>query len=180
MASSRSEENVNLKHFQHLKVSQCWSVLQFYFGHFYLGCLADVIANVCFSHILLFCRCYCHLLFFMIDVKPLVLCHVWLDWHVGRCYCHSFLWLMWLSHFGIDLCDWCYCHIDVSVLFGRCCAMSCGTTSTYCKRAFLLTHGWCYYYYGLLAWCYYHMYNVVGWCYCQLMSGWCCCHGGWC
>ena len=46
MASSRSEENVSLKHFQHLKVSQYWSVLQFYFGHFCLGCLADVIANL--------------------------------------------------------------------------------------------------------------------------------------
>ena len=49
MASSMSEENVNLKHFQHLKVSQCWSVLQFYFGHFCLECLADVIANVCLA-----------------------------------------------------------------------------------------------------------------------------------
>ena len=49
MASSRSEENVNLKHFQHLKVSQCWSVLQFCFGHFCLECLADVIANVCLA-----------------------------------------------------------------------------------------------------------------------------------
>ena len=128
MASSRSEENVNLKHFQHLKVSQCWSVLQFYFGHFYLGCLADVIANVCFSHILLFGRYYCHLLLFVVDVKPLVLCPVWLDWHVGRCYCHSLLvtdvivtfwycslWLMLLSLIVIDLCDWCYCHILVLI-----------------------------------------------------------------
>ena len=45
MASSRSEENVSLKHFQYLKVSQCWNVLHFYFGHFCLGCLGDVIAN---------------------------------------------------------------------------------------------------------------------------------------
>ena len=30
MASSRSEENVNLKYFQHLVVSQCWCVLQFF------------------------------------------------------------------------------------------------------------------------------------------------------
>ena len=44
MASSRSEENVSLKHFQHLEVSQCWCVLQFCFGHFCLECLADVIA----------------------------------------------------------------------------------------------------------------------------------------
>ena len=29
MASSRSEENVYLKHFQHHKVSQCWSALQY-------------------------------------------------------------------------------------------------------------------------------------------------------
>ena len=92
MASSRSEENVNLKHFKHLKVSQCWSVLQFYFGHFYLGCLADVIANVCFSHILLFGRCYCHLLFFVVDVKPLVLCMSdWID--------------MWADVIAIHFCD---------------------------------------------------------------------------
>ena len=45
MASSRSEENVSLKYFQHLEVSQCWCVLQFCFGHFCLECLADVIAN---------------------------------------------------------------------------------------------------------------------------------------
>ena len=37
MASSRSEENVSLKHFQHLEVSQCWCVLQFSFGHFVLS-----------------------------------------------------------------------------------------------------------------------------------------------
>ena len=49
MASSRSEENVSLKHFQHLEVSQCWCVLQFCFGHFCLECLADVIANVCLA-----------------------------------------------------------------------------------------------------------------------------------
>ena len=49
MASSRSEENVSLKHFQHLKLSQCWCVLQFCFGHFCLECLADVIANVCLA-----------------------------------------------------------------------------------------------------------------------------------
>ena len=53
MASSRSEENVNLKHFQHSKVSQYWSVLQFILDTFCLDCLADVIANVCFSHILI-------------------------------------------------------------------------------------------------------------------------------
>ena len=49
MASSRSEQNVNLQQYQHLKVSQCWSVLQFCFGHFCLECLADVIANVCLA-----------------------------------------------------------------------------------------------------------------------------------
>ena len=49
MTSSWSEENVSLKHFQHLKVSQCWCVLQFYFGHFCLECLADVVANVCLA-----------------------------------------------------------------------------------------------------------------------------------
>ena len=49
MASSRSEEIVNLKHFHHLKVSQCWSALQFCFGHFCLGCLADGIAIVCLA-----------------------------------------------------------------------------------------------------------------------------------
>ena len=68
MAYSRSEENVSLKHFQHLKVSQCWCVLQFCFRHFCLECLADVIANVCLAiiccladviAITIFCgRCY--------------------------------------------------------------------------------------------------------------------------
>ena len=34
MASSRSEVNVSLKHFQHLEVSQCWCVLQFFMDTF--------------------------------------------------------------------------------------------------------------------------------------------------
>ena len=49
MASSRSEENVSLKHFQHMEMSQCWCAMQFCFGHFCLECLADVIANVCLA-----------------------------------------------------------------------------------------------------------------------------------
>ena len=67
MASSRSEENVSLMHFQHLMVSQCWCVLQFYFGHFSLECLADVIANVCLA-----INC-----FFLADV--MVICHFVVD-----------------------------------------------------------------------------------------------------
>ena len=84
MASSRSEENVSLMHFQHLEVSHCWCVLQFCFGHFCLECLADVIANVCLAIICcladviantIFCgRCYTtssdikHVLFSGLDV----------------------------------------------------------------------------------------------------------------
>ena len=69
MASSSSEENVSLKRFQHLMVSQCWCVLQFYFGHFCSECLADVIASICLA-----INCFladviviCH---FVVDVKP--------------------------------------------------------------------------------------------------------------
>ena len=53
MASSRSKENVNLRHFQHLMMSQCWCVLHFFLGHFYLVYLADVIASVCLANIVL-------------------------------------------------------------------------------------------------------------------------------
>ena len=73
IASSRSEENVNLKHFQHLKVSQCRSVLQFYFGHFYLECLADVIAIVCLA---IFCC--------LADV-------IAIHYSCGRCYTTCFM-----------------------------------------------------------------------------------------
>ena len=64
MAPSRSEENVNLKHFQHMKVGvtvlECpailfWTLLFGVFGRCYCQCL--------FSHILLFGKCYCHSLF---------------------------------------------------------------------------------------------------------------------
>ena len=100
MASSRSEENVSLKHFQCLKVSQCWCVLQFCFGHFCLECLVDVIAYLCLA---IFC-CLADVIamaIFVVDVKPpgqmlnlcysvvwmllpLVLYHVWLSWHDGQ------------------------------------------------------------------------------------------------
>ena len=73
MASSRSEENVNLKHLQHLRVSQCRGVLQFYFGHFCLECLADVIANVCLAIF----RC-------MADV-------IAIGYSCGRCYTTCFM-----------------------------------------------------------------------------------------
>ena len=61
VASSRSKENVNLKHFQHLKVSvlEChtilfWTLLFGVFGRCYCQCLFSLI---------LFGRCYCHSLF---------------------------------------------------------------------------------------------------------------------
>ena len=69
MASSRSEENVNLKHFQHLVVSQCLCVLQFFPGHFYLVYLADVIANV-FLPTLLFMADVITIYPVVIDVVP--------------------------------------------------------------------------------------------------------------
>ena len=135
MPSSRSEENVYLKHFQHLKMSQCWSVLQFYFGHFCLECLADVITNVCLA---IFCcladviaiqyscgRCY---------TTCFMSCLIELTWGqmllplilvtdvTVTCWYWS-LWLMLLSHMMLVL------------LFGRCYAMQCNTTSNCCKGA---------------------------------------------
>ena len=69
MASSRSEENISLKHFQHMKVSQCWCALQFCFGHFYLECLADIIANVCLA--IIFCLADVIVIYhFVVDVVP--------------------------------------------------------------------------------------------------------------
>ena len=45
MASSRSEENVYLKLFQHHYVSQCWSVLQFLWTLLVLDILTDVVVS---------------------------------------------------------------------------------------------------------------------------------------
>ena len=70
MASYRSEENVNLNHFQHQLVSQCWSVLQFCWDIFVLFCLADVIANDCLAIIW---QMLLPLIVIVVDVKPLVL-----------------------------------------------------------------------------------------------------------
>ena len=69
MASSRSEENANLKHFQHLVVSQCWCVLQFFLDTFVLVYLAGVIVSV-FWPILLYLAdviAMCHI---VVDVVP--------------------------------------------------------------------------------------------------------------
>ena len=139
MASSRSEENVNLKHFQQLKVSQCWSVLQFYFGHFCLECLADVIANISLA-IFVVWQMLLPFTILVADVIPLVLCHVWLNWHEWRqmllplilvtdvivTYWYWSLWLMLLSHMMLVL------------LFGRYYAMWCDTTSNCCKGTIYL------------------------------------------
>ena len=92
MASSRSEENVNLKHPQHLKVSQFQSVLQFYFGHFCLPMFGRCYCQCLFSHILWFGRLLPFTIFVM-DVIPLILCHV----------------------IAIHFCDWCNCHILVLI-----------------------------------------------------------------
>ena len=119
MASSRSEENVNLKHFQHLMVSQWWCVLQFFFlGHFYLVYLADVIASVYLPNIVVFGRCYCHMPYCgrccTTRSDVITCCLLWYRccYHMvyimtccfdmfGRCYCHCF-------------CDWWHCHILIS------------------------------------------------------------------
>ena len=156
MASSRSEENANLKHFQHLVVSQCWCVLQFCFGHFCLECLADVIANVCLAILCcladviamaIFCgRCYTT----RSDVKPGLFSGLNV---VTTCFISCLIELTWWADFiAIDLCDWCCCHILVLVfcdwyychmlmfmlLFGRCYAIWCNTTSNCCIGQFLL------------------------------------------
>ena len=69
MASSRSEENVSLKHFQHMKMSQCLCDLQFCLGCFYLECLADVIANVCLA-IICYLADVIAIYHFLVDVVP--------------------------------------------------------------------------------------------------------------
>ena len=106
MASSRSEENVNLKYFQHLVVSQCWCVLQF-LGHFNLVYLADVIATV-FTNIVVYGRCYCHKPycgrccttrsdFITCCLLQCICCYHMVGMltccfnMLGRCYCHCFL-----------------------------------------------------------------------------------------
>ena len=69
MVSSRSEENVNLKHFQHLVVSQCWCALQFFLDTFVLVYLADVIASVFWPTLLYLTDviAMCHI---VVDVVP--------------------------------------------------------------------------------------------------------------
>ena len=66
MASSRSEENGNLKHFQHLVVSQCWCVLQFFSGLFCFG---------------VFSRCYslCFWPMLLCLAEVIAMCHIVVD-----------------------------------------------------------------------------------------------------
>ena len=171
MASSRSEENVNLKHFQHLKVSQCWCVLQFCFGHFCLKCLADGIANVCLATfccladviaMAIFCgRCYAT----RSDVKPVLFSDLNV---IATCFISYVIELTWWEDvIAIDLCDWCYCHILVLIIcdwsychilmllfFGRCYAIWWDTTSNCCIGQFccpwlmllplIVLFGWCF------------------------------------
>ena len=62
MASSRSEENVSPQHFQHLVVSQCWHVLQFFFWTLLFGVLGRCYCQCLFSHhCCFFGRCCCHM-----------------------------------------------------------------------------------------------------------------------
>ena len=68
------------------QVSQCWSVMQHHFGQLHYG---------------VFGRCYWPFTILVVGVIPLVLCHVWLNWHEGRC------------SIAIDTCHWCNCHILV-------------------------------------------------------------------
>ena len=108
MASSRSEENVNLKLFQTpvgVTVLECPAIL---FGHW------------CFWMI---GRCYCQMMFIMFESMADVIAnhifvadvfatvvHVWWNWHEARCYGHScFLWLMLLS-LVYWFSDWFYCN----------------------------------------------------------------------
>ena len=65
MASSRSEENVNLKHFQHLVVSQCWCVL-----HFFWTLLFGVLGRC-------YCQCFWPTLLYSADV--IAMCHFVVD-----------------------------------------------------------------------------------------------------
>ena len=127
MASSRSEENVNLKHFQHIMVSQCWWVLQFYGLIFLKFVLADVIANDfgqlsfvygrCYCHVALFCdgcytTCRCCNLFYTVVVMLLP----------PGCCCSLLFCIYWQMLLPYLFCDWWYCHN-----FGLCCAKWCTT-----------------------------------------------------
>ena len=98
MASSWSEENVNLNYFPTLKVSKCWYVLQF-FGHWWVSG----------NNLPMFTcgRCCCHFLWQML-LPLLMLADVIAIF--GWCCCH--------------FCGWCYCHFlllaDVVAIFGWC------------------------------------------------------------
>ena len=77
MASSRSEENVNFRHFQHVMVSQCWWALQFLDSFCFCFCYGR-----CFSHWFMVMWCYWQML--------LPYCHYVssLCFLVGWCYSH--------------------------------------------------------------------------------------------
>ena len=106
MASSRSEENVNLRHFQHIMVSQCWWALQFY------GLIVFFDYGRCYSHWFIAIWCYWQMLLPCCHYVCNLCCFVWLmllpccllfhdrwwcSYHqadvvamflIGRCYCH--------------------------------------------------------------------------------------------
>ena len=135
MASSRSEENVNLKHFQHILVSQCWWVLWFYglmvfcfwlwqmlwpFILAFLMFLADVIAICHFvaTCVLFVGWCYCHVASCFFD-------RWWCCYHqadvvafVGRCYCHCFV-VVGITTL-IDFTKRCAIKLFYGMFFGRC------------------------------------------------------------
>ena len=159
MASSRSEENVNLKHFQHILVSQCWWALQFYglimfysdygrcYSHWFFGIFC------CYWQMLLpYCHYVATYVLLLADVVAMLLCGLW--WMVmllpsGWCYSLLLadviaivLWLLVLPHWslvvprGVPLVCFtflgrCYCQN------GWCCCLV-------FDWLMLLPCGWCY------------------------------------
>ena len=150
---------------------------------FVLFWLADVIAIVCLPK---FGRCYAICLFF--GWCKTTVCFI------GRCYCLmlyvtdvivTFGIVLWLMLLSLVVCDWCYYHIVLHFVIGRCYAMWCGTTLLL-QEGIEIAHGWCF-----AIFCSVRLMLlpfVVNWLMllpaadviATYAVGWCYCLGGWC
>ena len=171
MSSSRSEENVNLRHFATQVGATVLVSPAILLDSWLFVVVADVLATIV-SHYdviwqMLLPYCHVNATFVICLADVVALLHWWLWWMVmflpsGWCYC---LVGLWFNH----NCGWWYYHNNNSCtrsvplmfsLFGWC----------YCKN------GWCYCHLEVIGKCYCHVPDVIATCLFVCLIGWCYCH----
>ena len=164
MASSRSKENVNPRHFQHMMVSQCWWPLQFFglivFYFIFILVMVDVLAIDLWQ-----CdvtgRCYCHA---AIVFATYVFLFGWCCGHVALLFQNGW----WCSYHQADVLALLADVIAILVVVGVTRLINSCTRK--CAISVLLYFGKCYCQYG---WC--CCYVLIDW-QMLLPCDWCYCH----